>query len=43
VESVDVVGRQAAGISKVAAVEDHEVIGLNDDIASRWGRASVFS
>jgi iron complex transport system substrate-binding protein len=25
------------GFSKVAAVEDHEVIGLNDDIASRWG------
>ncbi|HXC18329.1 MAG TPA: ABC transporter substrate-binding protein, partial [Acidimicrobiales bacterium] len=25
------------GFSKVAAVEDHEVIGLNDDVASRWG------
>jgi iron complex transport system substrate-binding protein len=25
------------GFSKVAAVHDHEVIGLNDDIASRWG------
>jgi iron complex transport system substrate-binding protein len=25
------------GFSKIAAVEDHEVIGLNDDIASRWG------
>ena len=25
------------GFSKVAAVQDHEVIGLNDDIASRWG------
>ena len=30
------------GFSKVAAVHDHEVIGLNDDIASRWGpRLSV--
>jgi iron complex transport system substrate-binding protein len=30
------------GFSKVAAVQDHEVIGLNDDIASRWGpRLSV--
>ena len=25
------------GFSKVAAVRDHEVIGLSDDIASRWG------
>jgi iron complex transport system substrate-binding protein len=25
------------GFSKIAAVEDGEVIGLNDDIASRWG------
>jgi iron complex transport system substrate-binding protein len=25
------------GWSKVAAVQDHDVIGLNDDIASRWG------
>jgi iron complex transport system substrate-binding protein len=25
------------GFSKVTAVADHEVIGLNDDIASRWG------
>jgi iron complex transport system substrate-binding protein len=25
------------GFSKIAAVEDHEVIGLNDDVASRWG------
>jgi iron complex transport system substrate-binding protein len=25
------------GWSKIAAVQDHEVIGLNDDIASRWG------
>jgi iron complex transport system substrate-binding protein len=25
------------GFSKVAAVQDHEVIGLNDDVASRWG------
>lgn len=25
------------GFSKVTAVQDHEVIGLNDDIASRWG------
>ena len=25
------------GFSKVAAVHDHEVIGLSDDIASRWG------
>jgi iron complex transport system substrate-binding protein len=25
------------GFSKVAAVQNHEVIGLNDDIASRWG------
>jgi len=25
------------GFSTVAAVKDHEVIGLNDDIASRWG------
>ena len=25
------------GFSKVAAVQDHEVIGLSDDIASRWG------
>jgi iron complex transport system substrate-binding protein len=25
------------GFSKVAAVQDHEVIGLNDDISSRWG------
>jgi iron complex transport system substrate-binding protein len=25
------------GFSKVAAVQDGEVIGLNDDIASRWG------
>jgi iron complex transport system substrate-binding protein len=25
------------GWSKIAAVKDHEVIGLNDDIASRWG------
>jgi iron complex transport system substrate-binding protein len=25
------------GWSKVTAVHDHEVIGLNDDIASRWG------
>jgi len=25
------------GFSKVAAVEDGEVIGLNDDVASRWG------
>jgi iron complex transport system substrate-binding protein len=25
------------GFSKVAAVQDHDVIGLNDDIASRWG------
>jgi iron complex transport system substrate-binding protein len=30
------------GWSKIAAVQDHEVIGLNDDIASRWGpRLSV--
>ncbi len=30
------------GFSKVAAVQDHEVIALNDDIASRWGpRLSV--
>lgn len=30
------------GFSKIAAVQDHEVIGLNDDIASRWGpRLSV--
>jgi cobalamin transport system substrate-binding protein len=28
---------QRAGWSKIAAVQDHEVIGLNDDIASRWG------
>jgi iron complex transport system substrate-binding protein len=25
------------GFSKIAAVADHEVIGLNDDVASRWG------
>ena len=25
------------GFSKIAAVKDHEVIGLNDDVASRWG------
>jgi iron complex transport system substrate-binding protein len=25
------------GFSKVAAVKDHEVVALNDDIASRWG------
>jgi iron complex transport system substrate-binding protein len=25
------------GWSKIAAVQDHEVVGLNDDIASRWG------
>ena len=25
------------GFSKVAAVQDQEVIGLNDDVASRWG------
>jgi iron complex transport system substrate-binding protein len=25
------------GFSKVAAVKDSEVIGLNDDVASRWG------
>jgi iron complex transport system substrate-binding protein len=25
------------GWSKISAVQDHEVIGLNDDIASRWG------
>jgi iron complex transport system substrate-binding protein len=25
------------GFAKIAAVADHEVIGLNDDIASRWG------
>ena len=30
------------GFSAIAAVHDHEVIGLNDDIASRWGpRLSV--
>jgi iron complex transport system substrate-binding protein len=30
------------GFSKVAAVQDHEVVGLSDDIASRWGpRLSV--
>ncbi|HEY5438853.1 MAG TPA: ABC transporter substrate-binding protein [Acidimicrobiales bacterium] len=26
-----------AGFSKVSAVADHEVIALNDDVASRWG------
>jgi iron complex transport system substrate-binding protein len=25
------------GFSRIAAVKDHEVIGLNDDVASRWG------
>ncbi len=25
------------GFSKITAVKDHEVIGLNDDVASRWG------
>jgi iron complex transport system substrate-binding protein len=25
------------GWSSIAAVRNHEVIGLNDDIASRWG------
>ncbi|MGD0853751.1 MAG: ABC transporter substrate-binding protein [Acidimicrobiales bacterium] len=28
---------QRPGWSKIAAVQDHEVIALNDDIASRWG------
>jgi iron complex transport system substrate-binding protein len=26
-----------AGFSKIGAVANHEVIGLNDDVASRWG------
>ncbi|MEO9180382.1 MAG: hypothetical protein ABI298_01885, partial [Acidimicrobiales bacterium] len=26
-----------AGFSQVSAVADHEVVGINDDVASRWG------
>ena len=28
---------QRPGWSGIPAVQDHEVIGLNDDVASRWG------
>ncbi|MGB8197192.1 MAG: ABC transporter substrate-binding protein [Acidimicrobiales bacterium] len=35
-ESASTVAKRP-GFSTVAAVRDHEVIGLNDDIASRWG------
>jgi iron complex transport system substrate-binding protein len=40
-ESASTVAKRP-GFSKVTAVKDHEVIGLSDDIASRWGpRLSV--